>query len=210
MSLDHCCCVLFDCAGLITDPHNIIDELAQAAAIEAIGNAVVVLFCVDISNGDWAEDKIIRRLIKSDAIIAVAAKTDLIDSDVIDKRLIELKHLFGLDFLPTSSVTGFGIEALKRRIDKVLVEMSPAYSKADSAVPVEEITRGVALTARHKNVVSQAAVYISEAVVVLPSGSDEVAAMLLRAAYQQLSGIEQEHVDEQILDNIFSRFCIGK
>ncbi|MHC4637468.1 MAG: tRNA modification GTPase [Planctomycetota bacterium] len=210
MSLNSCDCVLFDSAGLITEPHTIIDELAQTAAIEAIGNAAVVVFCVDISNRDWTEDRIIRRLIKSEAIIAVAAKADLIDGDMIDKRLIELKQLFGVDFLLTSSVTGFGIEDLKRRVDKVLIEMSPAYSKADSAMPIEQASHGVALTARHKHVVTQAAEYISEAEVELPNGNEEVVAMLLRAAYQELSGIEQEHLDERILDNIFSRFCIGK
>jgi len=34
--------------------------------------------------------------------------------------------------------------------------------------------------------------------------------MLLRAAFQSLSNLEREHIDEKILDNIFSQFCIGK
>jgi tRNA U34 5-carboxymethylaminomethyl modifying GTPase MnmE/TrmE len=37
--------------------------------------------------------------------------------------------------------------------------------------------------------------------------------MTLRAAYQAVSGIESAaggHIDEQILQQIFSRFCIGK
>jgi tRNA U34 5-carboxymethylaminomethyl modifying GTPase MnmE/TrmE len=33
---------------------------------------------------------------------------------------------------------------------------------------------------------------------------------MLRAAYQALAEIEQQPLDEQILDRIFSRFCIGK
>jgi len=47
----------------------------------------------------------------------------------------------------------------------------------------------------------------------LKAGNDEVAAMMLRTAYNALSDIEQPRragVDEQILDRIFSRFCIGK
>jgi len=37
--------------------------------------------------------------------------------------------------------------------------------------------------------------------------------MMLRAAHQCICGIEQPggvYVDEQILDRIFSRFCVGK
>jgi tRNA U34 5-carboxymethylaminomethyl modifying GTPase MnmE/TrmE len=34
--------------------------------------------------------------------------------------------------------------------------------------------------------------------------------MMLRTAYNQLSDIEQHNIDEQVLDRIFSRFCIGK
>jgi len=34
--------------------------------------------------------------------------------------------------------------------------------------------------------------------------------MMLRAAYQGICDIEQQHIDEQILERIFSRFCIGK
>jgi len=34
--------------------------------------------------------------------------------------------------------------------------------------------------------------------------------MMLRAAYKTVSDIEQQPIDEQILERIFSRFCIGK
>jgi tRNA U34 5-carboxymethylaminomethyl modifying GTPase MnmE/TrmE len=41
-------------------------------------------------------------------------------------------------------------------------------------------------------------------------GNDEVAAMLLRSAYEELGGLEKEDIDEAVLGRIFSRFCIGK
>jgi tRNA U34 5-carboxymethylaminomethyl modifying GTPase MnmE/TrmE len=34
--------------------------------------------------------------------------------------------------------------------------------------------------------------------------------MRLRTACQAVADIEQEHIDEQVLDHIFTRFCIGK
>ncbi|MBA7643276.1 tRNA modification GTPase MnmE [subsurface metagenome] len=69
---------------------------------------------------------------------------------------------------------------------------------------------GVALTARHRQAVTEAIENVSESINELKAGNDEVTAMMLRAAYQAVSDIEREHVDEKILENIFSRFCIGK
>ncbi|HEC04175.1 MAG TPA: GTP-binding protein, partial [Phycisphaerales bacterium] len=62
-TLPHCQCVLFDCAGLLADTDNILDELAQGAAIEALRNSDVVIFCADLSKADWDEDIAIRELI---------------------------------------------------------------------------------------------------------------------------------------------------
>ena len=68
----------------------------------------------------------------------------------------------------------------------------------------------IALTERHKQAVIGAIENIAEAIKELKDDNDEVAAMMLRAAIQPLSGIEHEHIDEQLLDRIFTRFCIGK
>jgi tRNA U34 5-carboxymethylaminomethyl modifying GTPase MnmE/TrmE len=72
---------------------------------------------------------------------------------------------------------------------------------------------GVALTARHKQAITSAIADLEKAIDELKAGNDEVAAMMLRTAYHSLEGIEQSRragVDEQVLDRIFSRFCIGK
>jgi tRNA U34 5-carboxymethylaminomethyl modifying GTPase MnmE/TrmE len=44
----------------------------------------------------------------------------------------------------------------------------------------------------------------------LEKGSEEITAMFLRSAISNLSSFEAEHIDEQILETVFSRFCIGK
>ena len=73
----------------------------------------------------------------------------------------------------------------------------------------------VALTTRHKQAVTEAIENVIETANELESGNDEVCAMMLRAAYQELGDIESaiggpDAADEQILTRIFSRFCIGK
>jgi tRNA modification GTPase len=201
-TLPHCRCVLFDCAGLLIGTEDILDELAQQAAIEALRNSSVVIFCVDISKSEWSEDAAVRKHIETKILVPVATKCDLIPDQFLPDRLAASNKTFGTDFLPTSAQTGAGIELLRRTIDGKLTE------KFD--VPQ---TGGVALTARHRNAVTEAIGQIAESMDELGAGHDEVAAMMLRAAYKTVSDIEQPaaaHIDEQILGQIFSRFCIGK
>ena len=218
-TLAHCRCVLFDCAGLLMQPESILDELAQQAAIEALRNSTVVLFCVDVSKADWSDDAAIRRLVERRVCPAhqtspaqtkrcarhtlhTAAKCDLLREQILAERLAALKELFGADFLPTSAQTGAGIDLLRGAIDGKLTERSDVPRAS-----------AVALTARHRQVVTEAISHVAQAADELKAGNDEVAAMMIRAAHQAISDIEQPiaaHIDEQILGQIFNRFCIGK
>jgi len=226
--LAHCRCVLFDCAGLTGDTSDeeratrdelILDELAQQAAIQALRNSSVVVFCVDISKTDWTEDISAYREIRSKfeirnlkfeippakpAVIPVATKDDLLPSAFggLADRLARLNELFGIEFLPVSVKNGAGLNKLADTIDRKIIEKFE--------IPCES---GVALTARLRSALTLAIENISESINELKAGNDEVATMILRAAYQGICDIEQParwQVDEQILERIFSRFCIGK
>jgi tRNA modification GTPase len=125
---------------------------------------------------------------------------------VLARRITELNKLFAAEFLPTSAVMGVGLEQLRDIIDKKLIELVLGGSREGRS----EIVSGVTLTTRHRQAVTEAIKNINESVEEIKAGNDEVAAMLMRAAYQSLSDIQQQPLDEQILEKIFSRFCIGK
>lgn len=207
LELERSKCVLFDCAGLIAEPVDILDRLAQEAAAEALSNSSLIIFCVDISKDNWSEDLAIRELIVPAVSIAAAAKADLVEEDALDNRLTELGRLFGLDFLPISIKTGQGIGLLQKTIDEKLIELFTG--SRDLTVPTDS-RHQIALTARHVQAVTDAIDCLSQATEELKADNDEIAAMMLRTAYRQLANIEQEHIDEKLLKNIFSRFCIGK
>ncbi len=225
-SLAHCRCVLFDCAGLMIRPEDVLDELAQQAAVEALRNSAVVVFCIDISKADFFEDISTFRILKREgrasvpcsppaATIAVATKCDLLSEGVLSSRLAELNELFGVELLAISSETGVGLGILRERIDGKILELEPVFATSKTAGTSfsESVESSVALTARHKQAVTEGIENVGESIVELKAGNDEVAAMMLRAAYQAVSGIESAtggHIDEQILEQIFSRFCVGK
>ncbi len=209
LTMKNCRCVLFDCAGLMPQADSILDELAQRAAIEALQNSLIVVFCIDASKTDHSEDIAIRKLVENKEMIPVAAKTDLLPAKELVWRLGKLRQLFGADVLATSAKTGDGVEVLREAIDRKIVAMSCGSA---SELPFSEgLQSGVGLTTvRHKRAITEAIEYITDSVSELETGNDEVAAMMLRAAHQAISTIEQETIDEQILGNIFRRFCIGK
>ncbi|MCP4609475.1 MAG: GTP-binding protein [Planctomycetes bacterium] len=214
-SLAHCRCVLFDCAGLMIRPEDVLDELAQLAAVEALRNSALVVFCIDISKADFSEDISIGELIKPQILIPVATKCDLLTEEELPGRLAELNELFGGELLAISSETGAGLEVLKETIDGKILELEPGFAASKTAGTAfsDGLESSVALTARHKQAVTEAIENVGESIGELKAGNDEVAAMMLRGAYQSVSGIESAaggHIDEQILEQIFSRFCIGK
>jgi tRNA modification GTPase len=238
LTLQHTNCVLFDCAGLDShvyqvssiEQRNILDELAQQAAIEALRNSSLVIFCVDVSKTDYSEDIAICELLYSSCVvrdaycvkenapeavrdtryairdtnlIAVATKCDLLPEEDLAKRLIRLNDVFNADFLATSAKSGAGTELLRERINRKLVELTcPKFG-------IPRVS-GVALTARHRQRARETIENLKDSISELEAGNDEVTAMLLRAAYQSLATIEQQNIDEKILERIFSRFCIGK
>ena len=196
-------CVLFDCAGLIASPDNVLDELAQRAAIEALQRCAVVLFCVDSAKADWSEDAAVRGLIQPKRTIPVATKADLRDEDDLARRRVKLAGAFAGEFLAVSAKTGRGLEDLARAIEDAVYSAPQEPSGTTSA-------SAVALNARHRQAVTEAIENVRQAVTEVRRGNEEVVAMVIRAACEAISGIEQQHLDEQVLDRIFSRFCVGK
>jgi tRNA modification GTPase len=205
LTLRHNQCVLFDCAGLIVLAENVLDELTQRAAMQALHNSNVVIFCVDASKADWSEDVSIRQLIEPKVLVATATKIDLLSQVDLAKRLDRLKNLFDSEFLPISVKTGAGLQRLLDIVDRKLIDLI-----TDTKYKSQDTSHSLALTARHRQAINEAIDNVNQAIDEVKTANDEVAAMLLRTAYQAICNIERKHVDEQILETIFSRFCIGK
>jgi len=211
LTLKHSQCVLFDCAGLVAEAENILDELAQQAATAALRNSLLVLFCIDLSKEDWSEDVSIHALIEPSTLLAVATKSDLPSEKTLGRNLAKLSNLFGFEFLPVSVKTDDGLESLRNAADTRLIQLTSGSAPEHADLPFSETDQSaVAITVRHRQAVTEAIENIDTAIKELNAGNNEVTTMMLRAAYQAISDIEQQPVDEQILEKIFSRFCIGK
>lgn len=186
LKLPRCECVLVDCAGLIDEPVGTIEELAQQSARQVLKDALVIIYCIDTPNSK--PPVAIAELLESKEIIHVVTKSDMSTNS------------FDGCCLAVSAKTKDGIDQLREIIENKITKLTGQSEQTDSA----------SLVARHRNIVTKAIGHITDLIEQLKNGDDEVAAMTLRLATQELSGIEQQGVDEEVLSNIFSSFCVGK
>ena len=237
LTTDRFQCVLFDCAGLVLKPDNTLDELAQRAAVAALQRCSTVLFCVDATKPSPSDDVVLHSLIQPRSILHLATKSDLLSGEERSGRTRELTGLFHAEFLPVSSKTGQGLVDLLRALERSVVggavptsRHAPSGQSVGSAHPTTTPDKGhpqtsleaaarpplaaeistLALTARHRQAVTEAIEQIVQAIAEVNRGHEEVAVLMIRAACQLLTHIEQTPIDEQVLDRIFSRFCLGK
>ena len=184
---------LIDTAGLRAEGGDPIEREGLRRARLALGQADLSLVILDGSTGITPEDLEVwngtegaRRLLVN--------KTDLpqvLSPDAYRER-------FGLEPLFTSAKTGEGVEEVKREIGIAL----GGEAKEEATVLV-----GV----RHREALERAQGYLEAARHALGRGhSFELVALDIRGAVDALGEILGERVTEEVLDQVFQNFCIGK
>ena len=133
----------------------------------------------------------------------MATKTDICSKAEREDRLKKLRSLFGIEFTPVSAQASPDVDFLKETIDRRVTSATSSHGR-------QETSRETGLTVRHRQTVTGAIENISKALEQVELGNEEVAAMYLRTTVQSLSQIHRHDIDENILDRIFSAFCVGK
>jgi len=105
-----------------------------------------------------------------------------------------------LVFEHISARTGDGLDRLFRRLEETAWDGLPPSAQSGDAVVSE----------RHAALLEQAAGHLDAACGCVQAGSWELAGSSLRTAAELIGCITGETATPDILDEIFSRFCIGK
>ena len=184
-------CLLIDTAGIEPDSGGPAGELrraARAVAAQQSRQAHVQVFCLDSTRplNPWESARLAE---DSGEQLLVLTKVDA------PRRTDFSGHA-----IPTSSLTGQGIDALRNRLrDAVLaVAASSAGVVAGTAVRCRESLR-------------LAAECTERAARIARDGSgEELVAAELRVALDELGKVVGVVYTDDVLDRVFSRFCIGK
>lgn len=174
---------LYDTAG-IRDTDDEIEHVGVAMSEKTVKECDALLFVADA--GDITEeDEKIYASVKDKNVIFVVNKTDL--SDEKDERAD----------VYISAASGENVEELK----KMLYERFVGKVDTNADYLCEE---------RHLAALSLARDKISSALSVLGKEPLDILAIDVRAAWQSLGEITGKTATEEIINNIFSKFCVGK
>jgi tRNA modification GTPase len=190
------CFRLIDTAGLNPNA-GAVERLGIAKTLEQTMEADIILHVIDASAPSLLPPEFPSEVLGSANSIRVLNKGDLITSqDVYHKR-------FNSDIatVTTSAVTGTGLDELKAKI-LALGDSLQRGCGADS----------IAINARHARALETARESMASAELHASGDHPEVDLLAsdLRGALSALGEISGRIDNEQVLDALFSTFCIGK
>ena len=175
-----------DTAGL-RESNNPVEQEGVRRAWDEIGKADVVIFLMDCRKGLTEADQIIINDLDSESLIQVFSKSDLLDQQQRDSQALYI-----------STLNGEGMEALISRITGQTID-----SNQSSQVFMAR--------RRHVDALQKARDYLRQAVESFnQTRSGELIAEDLRQAQHHLNEITGEFTSEDLLGQIFSKFCVGK
>jgi tRNA modification GTPase len=178
---------LVDTAG-IRSASDEAESIGVKKSYEALADADLVLVVVDASQSVTAEDQRLIDAVQGRPAILVGNKCDLAPAGMSD----------GL--LQTSALTGEGIEQLRKEI------LSHAGGQSG---PQQET--GFLTSIRHQSLVGEALAALDAANTALPANTPHEMVLLdLYSALRALDAITGATATDDILNLIFSSFCIGK
>lgn len=184
--------VLLDTAGL-RETHEIVEAIGVKRAESAAQSAEVVIYVLDDSRGITEEDELWLKRLSDTRLIAAVNKSDLGLSLVDEDKLSRLVP----HHLKVSGKTGQGLESLKERIVSLF-----------RTTEVETVVPG---SARQVDCLKRARDAIERAVSELKEGwPEDVVALSLTEAASAFADLTGKDVTEETLNEVFSRFCVGK
>jgi len=200
---------IFDTAG-IRESKNVIESEGIRRTVESIKSSDVVLLVFDVSSRITRNDILvvesIKRYAESKVIFLILNKIDLVSSEVIRKKEKEIRELlekYDLRYLKVFEISAkenVNVGELKNSIVETVIGNVN-----------EEIENILLVNSRHKELMNDVLSSLNEALEAAESRmSEEFIAVGIRDALAYIGEMTGEVTTEDLMDRIFSNFCVGK
>ena len=187
---------LIDTAG-IRNAKDEIEKIGIERSKEIANSADLIIAIFDSSKELDEKDKEILELIKNKKTIIILNKIDL--EQKINEENKQLKNITS-NIIKLSALNKIGIEDLFKKISD-LFELNEI--NIDNEIVITNL--------RHKNLISKAIEKVSEVRKTIDNKMPiDVVAIFLKDILEDLGTITGEYVTENIIDEIFAKFCLGK
>ncbi|MFZ4929553.1 tRNA uridine-5-carboxymethylaminomethyl(34) synthesis GTPase MnmE [Chryseobacterium sp. Mn2064] len=193
---------LIDTAGL-RETVDEIEAIGVKKAKEKVENANILVYLADAATEDFSEDiEMIQSLLREDLkLIICATKID----EVVPTKYETVETIFrnsishDFDFITISAVENQNIQDLKNELSSYVEHLKTEENNVVITNQRHFEALQKSLEAVHK---------VKEAITF--QISTELLAYELRNALEHLGEISGEVTNDEVLGNIFSKFCIGK
>ena len=183
---------ILDTAG-IRETEDIVESIGVKRSVDAIDEADLVLFIVDSADGFTHEDNEVLNKIKDKEVLVIYNKNDKV-KDYKNDRLNDYESI---------NISTFDSDMISKLKDKI-AEMFDLESIAESNYMYISNARQIALLNNCISIINdiESSVENSELV--------DMVEIDVKKLWETLSEITGEVSSDDLLDEIFSKFCLGK
>ncbi|WP_262605576.1 tRNA uridine-5-carboxymethylaminomethyl(34) synthesis GTPase MnmE [Staphylococcus sp. IVB6240] len=187
---------LVDTAG-IRETEDIVERIGVERSRKALQEADLILFVLNNNEALTQEDRQLYEVIKNEDVIVIVNKTDLDRQLDID----DVKEMIGdKPLIETSMQTQQGIDALELQIRDLFF---------DGSIQNQDMT--YVSNSRHISLLKQAKQTIQDAIEAAEAGIPmDMVQIDLTRTWELLGEIIGESASEELIDQLFSQFCLGK
>lgn len=186
---------IIDTAG-IRETDDTVEKIGVQKAIDIAKDSDLIIAIFDITKKLTEEDKKILEILKDKKSIIILNKIDL-NQIGVDKKIFEK---YSNNIVTISTKTQEGVPELLDMMQKLVV--------------TEEIKNDgelLVINSRHKALVHKAVMSLEKAEETLTMGMPvDVVAIYIKEILEELGKITGETVTDDIISEIFSKFCLGK
>ena len=186
---------IIDTAG-IRETEDKVEKIGVKKAVDIAENSDLIIAIFDITKKITDEDLKILEILKDKKSIIILNKIDLMQECLEEKILKK----YGKNIVKISTKTFDGIDELLEMMKKLVVTEE---IKLDS--------ENIVINSRHRSLIIKAIESLKKAEETLENGMPiDVIAMYIKEALEELGKITGESVTDDIISEIFSKFCLGK
>ncbi len=190
---------LIDTAG-ITSTEDVVEQAGVSRSITALEGADLALLVLDGSLPLQSDDEALLSRLQNQrgGLLLVINKQDLPQQVDLDRVREALPAKFEINI---SATMGWGIDKLRQGIYRTLIKNNSG----------REYSSVLVTNARHHQALVSAKETIEAAIQALEQSlSLEFSALDIRQALDYLGEVTGENTPDELLERIFSQFCIGK
>ena len=186
---------IIDTAG-IRSTEDAVERIGVEKARAHVKSAALVLALFDGSRPFEQEDEEILSLLEGKEALLVVTKSDL-------ARVLDAERLGRLAGFPLVEITTKEEEGLSPLVDAILRKVYDGEDRSGEGAFVADL--------RTKNLLEEAEGHIAAAISTMDQGLGlDFISIDLRSSLEKLGEITGETAGDDVLDEIFSRFCVGK